>query len=846
MAISSISNMLNNKFRMSGLSSGLDTDSIIQSMLQADKLKIDRAKQDKTLLQWRQDSYRDITNALRGFKDTYFDVLKPASNFRSPSAFASFNVTNVNSADSSKVTATAGAGAIPGTHEIVIKQLAEAASITGVSGITKSVAGSPVAFPTDLTGKQINVTLDGTTKTIDLGNYASGADFKTQMDSALTAAFGANKIVIDNTVTTTGVVKFNAVNSGSTVNISEPANNFINTLGFTNLQQDFATGSSDVNVSDYSVYNGGKFKITYGGTEYTAVIGRQPNSVADLASAVQDAVNGAIGGAADQVKVSANGNKLAFTSTTGKSVSLTSGPDHNVLDKMGFASGTSFTGTGSIDITDFSKDETGKTFYVNDGTADRLVKIDTNVANIADLAAQINTDLTGFGISVTASGNKLVFAGAGNLTFKTGPQDALSSLGFSGANTSNNISLDSSLSSIKSNLTTPLNITPGSETQKVQFTINGTTINVNKDYNTCTLRDVISAVNTSAANVTMQYDSLQDRFVIASKSTGVASQVNVTNPADSNLFTAIGITGGAAKAGVDAIFKLDNVDNMTRSSNEFAISGITYSLKAVTDPTAIKIDVKADPDALLQKIKGFVDKYNELITKINTEVAEKKDRSYLPLTDDQKSAMKEEDIKSWEEKAKTGILYNDSIVDSIQYNMRKALSDPITTGVSTTLAQIGITTGPYSLKGMLIIDETKLKDAISANPDSVAKLFTQESSVTYEQGLADSTQRTKRYNESGIAQRLYDILQDNIRTTRDTKGQKGVLLEKAGITGDISEFQNSILTDMDSKDTLINTLMTKIQDKQERLYKKFSALETALSQMNNQSAWLSQQTGGGQ
>ncbi|MFZ5988615.1 MAG: flagellar filament capping protein FliD, partial [Bacillota bacterium] len=289
---------------------------------------------------------------------------------------------------------------------------------------------------------------------------------------------------------------------------------------------------------------------------------------------------------------------------------------------------------------------------------------------------------------------------------------------------------------------------------------------------------------------------------------------------------------------------LDGVSGMKRSSNEFTIDGVTYSLKSVSAET-VTIDVKGDVDAVVNNIKGFVAKYNELLDKINTRISEKRDRNYLPLTDEQKEAMKEDDIKNWESKAKAGLLNGDSILSGIVSNMRKALYDKVE-GVSISLYDIGITTGLYQDKGKLIIDETKLRDALSNNYDAVVQLFTKESQYTYSESLEDSTKRTTRYNESGLAQRLFDITQDNIRTTRNSNGQKGALLEKAGITGDMTEFNSLIVDEIEAKDSLINKLLDRMYEKEEWYYQKFTAMERMLSEMNNQSAWLSQQTGGGQ
>lgn len=292
----------------------------------------------------------------------------------------------------------------------------------------------------------------------------------------------------------------------------------------------------------------------------------------------------------------------------------------------------------------------------------------------------------------------------------------------------------------------------------------------------------------------------------------------------------------AAEArGVNAVMNIDGTD-VQRTTNKFTIEGIAYDIKAAGTAT---VTVSADPDALIEKIKGFVTKYNEVIAKINGELNEERFRDYSPLTEEQKSEMKDKDAELWEEKAKSGLLRNDSILQNILYSMRKALYDKIE-GVDISLHDIGITTSStYRDGGQLVINEDKLRQAIIDNPDKVAQLFSKKSQYDYE----DSANRSARYNEEGIAQRLYDIIQDNVRTTRDSNGNKGILLEKAGIAGDITEFDSLIVDEIKAKERLIQTLYEKLLVKENTYYAKFTAMETMINRMNSQSAWLSQQFG---
>ena len=646
MATSGISNALNSKLRVSGLSSGLDTDSIIKALLAADRAKVDKVKQQKTLLQWKQDDYRTITTQLKSLTSTFMDVVNPSTNMRSASNYKAYSATATSkvSTDATAATVSASSTAVTGSHTLNITRLATTSNAVSSTAVSDALVGGDITLPVDFgTGKDFNITLNGTTKNIKLtGSYASIGD------------------------ASSGLVK-----------------------------------------------------------------------------AVQDAVNTSFG--TGKITIGNSGNALTFTS---------------------------------------------------------------------------------------------VATSAGKLELATGTTDALASLSFSNGAT-NRISTSTTLA----NLNTVNNPIFDGDTE-VKFSINGTDFSF---ASTTSLSNVMSAINSSAANVTMSYSEVADKFTLTSKTYGAGQNIDITNTSG-NFFGAASITGLSntqVSEGLDAQVTIDGTA-LVRSSNNFSVDGITYNLNRTTTGSVtnddITINVGQDVDTVYNKIKSFIDKYNEVISNINTKLSEERDTDYTPLTDDQRAAMSETDIATWESKAKSGLLRNDSMLNSISYNLRRTLSDSIA-GVTGSLASIGISTGAFSEKGKLSIDETKLKAAIRDNPDKVAGLFANESSTVYSRTLT-SSQRATRYSESGFVSKMYDIIQDNISILRDNNGKKGSLLEKAGFVGDITEYNNIIYSDMKTQDTLISALATKISDKETALYTKFSAMEKALAAMNSQSSWLSQQTSG--
>lgn len=80
--------------------------------------------------------------------------------------------------------------------------------------------------------------------------------------------------------------------------------------------------------------------------------------------------------------------------------------------------------------------------------------------------------------------------------------------------------------------------------------------------------------------------------------------------------------------------------------------------------------------------------------------------------------MKESEITTWTEKAKSGLLKNDEILKSTIISMRTLITENL-----GKLSDMGITTGKYTENGKLYIDESKLKNAINSNPQSIVDFF---------------------------------------------------------------------------------------------------------------------------
>jgi flagellar hook-associated protein 2 len=449
----------------------------------------------------------------------------------------------------------------------------------------------------------------------------------------------------------------------------------------------------------------------------------------------------------------------------------------------------------------------------------------------------------GFGedkITVKVENNKIVLESTDpnvSVSASAAENRGLEAIGLDGPHRSNKLDLDANIYDIRDSFAIPLTI--DEQNTEISFVINDQTFSF--DSRTTSMNKIMSTVNSNAAaGVRMSYDSLNGKFVLESRETGVTTRINAADSSGGLLaslsLTAENVTGSDASITYDDGINGEQV--ITRSTNSFNINGIVFNLKKDFEGAA-ELSVTSDPTKAVELIKGFVEKYNELLDKINTKLAEKREYAYEPLTDEQKDAMTEDEIKRWEEKAKSGLLGGDSLLRAIVTELRNAVISNVE-GAGLTLADIGIKSNSWVDKGKLYVDEEKLKKALAENPTGVFELFTRQSDVSYNSAVGNASARNERFRESGLIYRFYDVIQDNIRTIT-IGGHRGALLEKAGMTGDRSVFNNTLYQQIADYDRKIAELNDELIMKENRYYIQFAQLEKLISEMNNQSMWLAQQ-----
>lgn len=350
-----------------------------------------------------------------------------------------------------------------------------------------------------------------------------------------------------------------------------------------------------------------------------------------------------------------------------------------------------------------------------------------------------------------------------------------------------------------------------------------------------TVDELVTAVNgkSTTTGVKATYDATVNRLFFTTAKTGAneikleLSDTTGTPGVTLQSMLNVGIGDLATAVGTDAKVYLNGSSTADSfSTNSFSVAGISFTVKQTT-ATAVDVIVTRDVDAVVDKIKKFVEKYNTLVDDVNKELSEKRYRDFKPLTTEEREEMSEEEIKKWEEKAKSGMLRSDSLLTNGMSSMRSALASSIgglpvsqlnnltAIGISSVNLTGSTVSGSYLEQGKLYINESKLKEALTNKPDEVIALFTTDGATDDEDGFAT------RLNDKATA--LFARITDRAGTASSLEDK----YELGKSTKDINE--------------QVTRLTRRLEDLEARYYKQFTAMETYLNKMNSQSSWLTQQ-----
>ncbi len=347
-----------------------------------------------------------------------------------------------------------------------------------------------------------------------------------------------------------------------------------------------------------------------------------------------------------------------------------------------------------------------------------------------------------------------------------------------------------------------------------------------------TISDVLTQLKSAGVNAS--FDAKQQRFYVSSKESGEANDFTITgkDAAGAQALAALGLDTENADAnkkatkveGQDAVIYLNDA-MYTSTNNTFEVNGLTFTALDETNGEKITVTTQNDTDGIYDMLKNFLKEYNTIINEMDKMYNAASSKGYEPLTNEEKEAMSESDIKEWEEKIKDSLLRRDDNLSTVSSALKSIMSSGIeVNGKMMYLSSFGINTlgyfeSPDNEKNAYHIDgdpddgntsgnPDKLKSMISSDPDTVISFFTELSKNMYDK-MSELSKSVDGYRTFG---NFYD--------------------------------DKKMKSDYDDYTSKIAELEDKLAKYEDKWYAKFSAMETALAKMQQNASAVTSLLGG--
>ena len=379
------------------------------------------------------------------------------------------------------------------------------------------------------------------------------------------------------------------------------------------------------------------------------------------------------------------------------------------------------------------------------------------------------------------------------------------------------------------------------------YKFNDNDIKINDDD---TMKTFISKLKDTGINI--NFDENQHRIFISAKKSGSENNINLSENSTSNsLLGVLGIpsqtffkngkyytdsscqnlitdelilndikNGKAAiiTPGEDAEILLNGAI-YKNNENTFKINNVTYTINNYTDEE-ITVSSKKDNSQIYDNIKSFINKYNSIMNEM-TKLYNTSNQGYKPLVDSEEEAMIEKEIEKWNKILENSSLYKDSRLNTISNNLRSIMIKGVEMNDGSTmyLSDFGINTGGYfttdaNERNAYHIDgdtddttvsnkQNKLLQLIENEPEKVEEFFTKLSKNLYDK-ITDEMKSTE-YSS------IYKVYNDKQLSSQNTNYQKE-----------------------------INRWQEKMSEMEDKYYKQFALMESALANMNSQMNALNQ------
>lgn len=707
--------------RMSGMMSGMDTETIIQQLVEAKSTKLNKTKKAQIKVNWKQDAWKDLNTKLKNLQSKYL------SNMRFSTAYSK-KTTKVS--NSNIVSVITGENAVNGVQSLQVKQLAKTGYLTGKE--LKNAAGSKANYT-------------ALTKLSDMGVTDAGT-------FSVKTAGGSVDIKVDGNTTISDVLS-RLKDAGLNASFDTKNQRFFVSSKESGAGNDFSLTASDAN-----------------GAAALSALGLQVNLSEDKASLaeyqkfasyyVENDKNATLANMKDMIDASVASRTKAY------------------VDRY-------------------------KTLQANLKTADEKMTelqdkykddpLDT-VENYTKAIEEKNAQIAQWEEEKNAADSPL-----------TDEEKA---------------ELDEKIAAMKedvANLTAKKKDAEAMDSYMGQIGKLNDQIDAVKEYVTVTSETVDGVTTYSGTATSKLTGEEEDKFY--AKASYAAQVMKSYDPSDKTS------TGATKVSGQDAIITLNGAE-FTNNTNVFEINGLTFTALSDANPDeTVSVTTQNDTDGIYDMIKNFLKEYNSIINEMDKLYNASSAKGYEPLLSEEKEAMTDSEIEEYEKKIKDSILRRDSNLSDVSSKMREVMAAGIkVNGKTMYLSDFGIGTlgyfsAPDNEKNAYHIDgdpddgdtsgnADKLKSMIANDPDTVIAFFTKLSQNLYGK-MSDMSKSINGYRSFGS---FYD--------------------------------DKKMKSDYDNYASKIKEQETKLNAYEDKWYKKFAKMETALAKLQKNATAVTGLLGG--
>lgn len=861
--------------RLSGMTSGLDTDSIVKAMVSSYTTRKEKYQKAQTKLEWTQDAWKSLNTKV-------YSLYSNISNLRFSTAY---NLKKTSVSDTTKATVKAGSGAPSGTQSLKIKQMAKAGYMTGaeikadsekttlaqlgytggdaklevkMGDETKSITLSASSTMNDVVKELRNAGLDANYDSSYKRFYISSKKTGVANDFTITgsnidgaSALYSLGIAYGGEKTTAGTYSSNPYGEYADLHRDSDDKTKANIEATVASYNKLTTDAAKMNAQSKNLMNA----VNYG-YSYVTLQGIYKN-LDEKNAGYSDKLKllEKLGSSRDGAVISKNGDsydtytKTTLTDTAGHTLYKYIDSNNN-SHYIAAVNDTDKHTTSYYDVTEsprtvytdadgkeleaahidhsddmttltvgnktYKKDETDGKYYLQkeDGTADKTDSITVSQKTEYAIAADA---VNKTGIESASAAYDTIIKSMDEKT-KSSYDEVLASVQ-AFENSKDEVLGSDDKYSVASLTKAIQNAYAGNGKEAVEQLLAGNGNEADGFVNKANALEEAAEANTKKAadsNIVKE---------LASKQKDSAEYTQALNDLLDRVNTAYTLQNKALfnsqvkkVAGQDSEIELNGV-KYTGDSNSYSINGLTIEALAETGDSAISITTSTDTQGVYDKVKDFLTEYNNIINEMTKLYNADSAGSYEPLTDDEKDQMSDKEIEKWETKIKDSLLRRDSTLGSVMTAMQTAMMSSVEIGGKKySLSSFGIST-----LGFLNAAENE-QNAYHIDGDE-DDANTSGKTDKLMAAINDDPDTVMQFMQQ-LSTNLYSAIGDKMKST-DLSSAFTIYNDKQMKT----EYTNYTKT--------IKEWEKKISDREDYYYNKFTQMESAMTKLNSTQSSIS-------